>query len=66
MIDLMHSLSHFSSSASFVNDVDVSKCNRNIETYSILWHRHLDHISRPRIERLIKDGILFNLVLCKF
>jgi len=53
MIDLMHSLSHFSSSASFANDVVVSKCSRNIETSSILWYRRLDHISRPRIERSI-------------
>jgi hypothetical protein len=61
MIDLMHSLSHFSSSVSFVNVVVVSKCSRNIETSSMLWHKHLDHISRSRIERLIKDDILVNL-----
>jgi hypothetical protein len=53
MIDLMHSLSYFSSSASFVNAVVVSKCSRNIETSSMLWYRHLDHISKPRIERSI-------------
>lgn len=52
IVDLTHSLSHFSSSASFVNIVVVSKCSGNIETYSILWHRHLDHISRPRIEKV--------------
>jgi hypothetical protein len=61
MIDLMQSLFHFSYSASFVNVVVVSKCSRNIETSSMLWHRHFDHIFRPRIERLIKDGILVNL-----
>jgi len=43
-----------------------SKCSRNIETSSILWHIHLDHISRPIIERLIKDGILVNLDVSNF
>jgi hypothetical protein len=42
MIDLMHSLSHFSSSAYFVNVVVVSKCSRNIEIFSMLWYRCLD------------------------
>jgi hypothetical protein len=50
----------------FVNVVVVSKCTRNIETSSMLWHRHFDHISRPRIERLIKDGILVNLDFSNF
>jgi hypothetical protein len=53
MIDLMRSLSHFSSSAYFVNTVVVSKCSRNIETSYMLWYRRLDHFSRSRIERLI-------------
>jgi hypothetical protein len=66
MIDLMHSLSYFSSSVSFMNIVVVSKCSWNIETSSMLWHRHLDHISRPRIERLIKDGILVNIDFSNF
>jgi hypothetical protein len=34
MIHLMHFLSHFSHSASFVNIVVVSKCSENIETSS--------------------------------
>jgi len=66
MIDLMYSLSHFSSSASFVNVVVVSKCSSNIETSSMLWHKHLDRISRPRIERLIKYSILVNLDFSNF
>jgi len=66
MIDSMHSLSHFSSSASFVNVVVFSKCSRNIETSSMLWHKHLDRISRLRIERLIKYGILVNLDFSNF
>ncbi|KAL6340144.1 hypothetical protein AAG906_040580 [Vitis piasezkii] len=31
------------------------------ENSSILWHRRLGHISRERIERLVKEGILQNL-----
>jgi hypothetical protein len=57
IIDLKHSLCHFSSSAFFVNVVVVSKCSRNIETSSMLWHRHLDRIYKPRIERLIKYAL---------
>jgi len=53
IIDLMHSLSYFSFSASFVNVVIVSKCSRKIETSSMLWYRRLNHISKPRIEKLI-------------
>jgi len=46
--------------------VVVSKCSRNIETSSMLWHIQLDHISRPIIERLIKDGIFVNLDFSNF
>ena len=28
------------------------------ENSSILWHRRLGHISRERIEKLVKEGIL--------
>jgi hypothetical protein len=60
-IDLMPSLSHFSSGAHFVNVVVGSKRSKDIEVSSMLCRRSLDHISRPIIERLIKDGILVNL-----
>ena len=33
---------------------------------SILWHKRLGHISRNRIERLVKDGILENLDFTDF
>jgi hypothetical protein len=49
-----------------VNVVVGSKCSKNIEISSMLWHRHLDHISRPRIERSIKDDILVNLDFSNF
>nr|CAN69408.1 hypothetical protein VITISV_014748 [Vitis vinifera] len=36
------------------------------ENSSILWHRRLGHISRERIERLVKKGILQNLDFTDF
>ncbi|RVW56243.1 Retrovirus-related Pol polyprotein from transposon TNT 1-94 [Vitis vinifera] len=36
------------------------------ENSSILWHRRLGHISRERIERLVKEGILQNLDFTDF
>ena len=36
------------------------------EKSSILWHRRLGHISRDRIERLVKNGILDNLDFTDF
>ena len=31
------------------------------ENFSNLWHKRLGHISRKRLKRLVKDGILPNL-----
>ena len=36
------------------------------ENSSILWHRRLGHISRERIERLVKERILQNLDFTDF
>ena len=36
------------------------------ENSSILWHRRLGHISRERIEKLVKEGILQNLDFTDF
>lgn len=49
-----------------VNSVVGTKRNRKDENTLILWHRRLWHISRPRIERLIKEGILPNLDFSDF
>ena len=49
-----------------VNTASSSKCLRLNEKYSTLWHKHLGHISRQRIEKLIKDGILPDLVFSYF
>ena len=49
-----------------VNTASSSKRLRLNEKSSILWHRCLGHISRQRIERLIKDEILSNLDLSNF
>ena len=44
-----------------VNTASSSKCLRLNEKSSTLWHRHLGHIYRQRMERLTKDEILPNL-----
>ena len=44
-----------------VNTASSSKRLRLNETSSTIWHKHLGHISRQRMERLIKDGILPDL-----
>ena len=38
-----------------------AKCNLINESFSYLWHRRLGHISKERMKRLVKDGILSNL-----
>ena len=50
-----------SSSNAHVMNIVGSKRGRIDENSSMLWHKRLGHISRQRIERLIKDGILHNL-----
>ncbi|RDX88854.1 hypothetical protein CR513_29487, partial [Mucuna pruriens] len=43
---------------SVVNFIVGYKHGRIIENSSMLWHKHLGHISKERRERLIKEGIL--------
>ena len=49
-----------------VNFVIGHKRSRVDENFSMLWHRRLGHISRPQIERLIKEGILHSLDFSDF
>ena len=49
-----------------VNTTSSSKCLRLNEKSSTLWHKRSGHISRKRIERLIKDEILLDLDLSYF
>ena len=49
-----------------VNANSSSKRFRLNEKSSTPWHKHLDHISRQRIERLIKDEIFLDLDLSDF
>ena len=42
------------------------KRERSDENSSMLWHRRLGHISRVRLERMIKQGILQNLDFSDF
>ena len=44
-----------------VNTTSSSKRLRLNEKSSTLWHKRLGHISRQRMERLIKDKILLDL-----
>ena len=44
-----------------VNSIVGNKRSKVDENSSMLWHRRLGHISRPRIERLVKQGILHDL-----
>jgi len=50
----------------YINSVIGHKRSRVDENSSMLWHRCLGHISRPRIERLIKEGILHDLDFSDF
>ena len=43
-----------------------TKRNKVNENSSFLWHKRLGHISRERMERLVKDGILSNLDFTDF
>ncbi|KAK2996857.1 hypothetical protein RJ639_025846 [Escallonia herrerae] len=52
-----------------VNDVIVKTCGkrkRKKENSAKLWHERLGHISRGKMERLIKDGILHSLDFSDF
>ena len=49
-----------------INTISSTKRLRLNEKSSILWHKHLGHISRQRMERIIKDGILPNLNFSNF
>ena len=42
----------------YINTISSTKHLRLNEKSSILWHKHLGHISRQRMERLIKNEIL--------
>ena len=54
------------SSTLTVNTASSSKCLRLNEKSSTLWPKHLGHISRQKMERLIKDEILSVLDLLDF
>lgn len=60
-INLLPPLDLTSSSVSVVAAIVGSKCIRLNENSSILWHKKLGHISREKIERLIKNDILVDL-----
>lgn len=49
-----------------VNSIIRIKRNRKDKSSSMLWHGNLGHISRPHIEKLIKEGILPNLDFSDF
>jgi len=49
-----------------VNSIIGYKRSRVDENSSMLWYKCLGHISRPQIERLIKEGILHDLDFSDF
>ena len=52
--------------SSSVNSVIGCKRVRMNLSSSMLWHKHLGHISRQRLERLVRDGVLSNLDFLDF
>ena len=53
--------SHFAESLLTMHHNVGTKRNLINESPAYLWHRCLGHISKERMERLVKDGILSNL-----
>ena len=53
--------SHFVESLLALHHNVRTKYNLINENSAYSWHRHLGHISKERMERLVKDGILSNL-----
>ena len=49
-----------------INAVTSKKRGRIDESSSMLWHRRLGHISRDRMQRLIKEGVLHDLDFTDF
>ncbi|KAF7808426.1 Retrovirus-related Pol polyprotein from transposon TNT 1-94 [Senna tora] len=49
-----------------VNTITGHKRQRTDENSSMLWHRRLGHISRDRLERMVKQDILHNLDFSDF
>ena len=62
-LNLHHGLICNSSSVNFV--VGCKRAKMNLSS-SMLWHKHLGHISRKRLERLVRDGVLSNLDFSDF
>ncbi|RVW16023.1 Retrovirus-related Pol polyprotein from transposon TNT 1-94 [Vitis vinifera] len=52
--------------SSSVNSVVGCKRVRMNLSPSMLWHKRLGHISRQRLERLVRDGVLFDLDFLDF
>ena len=64
-VDLFQT-SSIHSNPSLINTVVGLKRSRLDEKSSMLWHWRLGHISKQRIERLVKDGLLHNLNFADF
>ena len=52
--------------SSSVNSVIGCKRVRMNLSSSMLWHKHLGHISRQRLERLVRDDMLSNIDFSDF
>jgi hypothetical protein len=61
LLDVVPVTSPSCPSSSSLNAVVGSKRARSDLKSSMLWHKRLGHISRDRMERLVKDGVLQDL-----
>ncbi|KAL6327870.1 hypothetical protein AAG906_026549 [Vitis piasezkii] len=52
-------------SSSVISVIGCKRARMNLSS-SMLWHKRLGHISRQRLERLVKDGVLSNLDFSDF
>ena len=62
-LNLHHGPLSDSSSVNYV--VGCKRARMNLSS-SMLWHKRLGHISRQRLERLVRDGVLSNLDFSDF
>ena len=65
MIDLFSYTTESSSNAHVMNVVSSNHAGVDENSF-MLWYKRLCHISKQRMERLIKDDILHNLDFCNF
>ncbi|RVX13625.1 Retrovirus-related Pol polyprotein from transposon TNT 1-94 [Vitis vinifera] len=56
----------FKGKCNFCHKIGHKQCARMNLSSSMLWPKHLGHISRQRLDRLVRDGVLSNLDFSDF